>query len=111
MNRAQRRSKLPKLEQEVLLALFDANKETKDTNLLPEGTKVKLNYELIASRPDYERALIGWHDFVELHKDDEFTVEYDSKHQKDPYLVCFKEDNSPMKWLFLITDLIKVREK
>jgi hypothetical protein len=108
MNREQKR-KLIKNKKE-LTAFVKSFEGVKDQNLIPEGTKVKLNYKQISSRPDYSTNLSRWHDFVELHKDDVFTVEYDSKRKKDPYLVCFKEDDSPIKWLWLVTDLIRVKE-
>ena len=78
---------------------------------MPEGTKVKINCDAIASRPDYYKMRKEYRDFIKQNKDVVFTVEYDDKHRENPYLICFKEDKSPIKWLWEITsDLIVVSD-
>ena len=46
-----------------------------------------------------------WLDFVEKHKDDILTVEYDERHKDRPTVFCLKEDTNPVKWLFDISEL------
>ena len=76
---------------------------------MSEGTKVKINCDAIASRPDYYKMRKEYRDFIINNRDKIFTVEYDDRHRDKPYLVCFKEDTSPIKWLWDITsDLIVI---
>lgn len=67
---------------------------------LSEGTKVKLNYEWITEHPTYNKMQKAYKDFVESNKDTIFTVEYDKKHGSNSYMVCLKEDTTPVKWLW-----------
>ncbi len=82
---------------------------------IPEGTKVKLNYESIISDVNYNKNIDSnkqkYHEFIELNKDRIFSVEYDPKFQDNPTLVCLKEDETDPKWLFWIGDLIVINEK
>ena len=71
-----------------------------DTNIVAEGTKVKLNYESIISEPDYARKTQRYKDFIENNKDKVFTVEYDERFKHNPIFVCLKEDETPAKWIF-----------
>lgn len=83
-----------------------------DSLLITEGTKVKLNYKRIVSREDYEKSLPKYKEFIEKYKDKVFTVEYDKiKTTGTNYWVCLKEDESPIKWLFYINDLIPINEE
>lgn len=92
-----------------LVSMAKLKKHIDDFEFIPEGSKVKINYKEIKSRPNYDRLKPEYRDFVEKNKDRIFTVEYDDKHREKPYLVCFKEDNSPLKWLWEISsDLIIV---
>ena len=76
---------------------------------LTEGTKVKLNYEWITEHPTYNKMQKAYKDFVENNKDTIFTVEYDKKHGSNSYMVCLKEDTTPVKWLWhSSSDLIVV---
>ena len=68
-----------------------------------EGSKVKLNYERIMENTDGKSEL--YLQFVEEHKDDIMTIEYDAKHQDSPTIFCLAEDTNPVKWLFDISDL------
>ena len=49
---------------------------------LPDGTKVKLNVNAIRSNRNYSRMTDQYKAFIEEHKDDMFTVEYDAKFGK-----------------------------
>lgn len=82
-----------------------------DSLLITEGTKVKLNYKRIVNREDYENALPKYKEFIEKYKNKVFTVEYDKdKTIGINFWVCLKEDESPIKWLFYIYDLIPIDE-
>ena len=83
----------------------------KHFDFLPEGTKVKLDYDEIHDRPNYSKRNERFIKFVEQNKDRVFTVEYDDKHKDKPYLVCLNEDTTKPKWLFHANfDLIVVKE-
>jgi hypothetical protein len=71
-----------------------------DADFIPEGTKVRLNYENITSEPDYQKKVKRYRDFIEENKDKIFTVQYDKKYKDTPILVVLKEDESRVKWLF-----------
>ena len=71
-----------------------------------EGSKVKLNYERITENTEGKSEL--YLKFVEEHKDDIMTIEYDINHQDSPSIFCLAEDTNPVKWLFDISDLILV---
>jgi len=114
MNREQRRSKIKELQKKGL-----SNNEAKEvlerylhpTISLYEGTKVKINYEEMTSHPDWPKLNPRLRDFVESHKDDIYTVEYDpvKKNNNAPdkrSMVCLKEDETNPKWLFFASDLI-----
>ena len=68
-------------------------------NILPEGTKVKLNYDSIVNEPSYKNKVKAYKNFIEKGKDKVFTVEYD-KQKNRHILVCLKEDKQKPKWLF-----------
>ena len=46
--------------------------------------------------------------FVDDHKDDIMTIEYDENHKDAPSVFCLAEDNNPSKWLFDISELVLV---
>lgn len=76
-----------------------------------EGEKVKINYERIKNSKDWEKLRKEYKDFVESHKDDVFTVEFDPvkkalKAKTVDLLVQLKEDTTNPKWLFQARDLI-----
>lgn len=71
-----------------------------------EGSKVKLNYDKIMGNTEGKSEL--YLKFVEDHKDDILTIEYDENHKDSPSIFCFKEDTNPTKWLFDISDLTLV---
>ena len=71
-----------------------------------EGTKVKLNYDRIMENTEGKSEL--YLQFVEEHKDDVMTIEYDENHKDSPSVFCLQEDTNPVKWLFDISDLTLV---
>lgn len=94
---------------QALKQIADGN--VSDDFIIPEGTKVKLNYDSITNDPNYERKVQGYKDFVEDNKDKIFTVEYDEKYRNKPLLVMLKEDASELKWLWHSKyDLIVINE-
>ena len=119
MNREQRRKlNLSAKESAVLTDIINmatVKKALDDWKPIAEGTKVKLNMEKITSHPDWNpetddfnhRRYVDW---INAHCNDIFTIEYDSAHLKDPQLLCFKEDETQLKWLFHESDLIVLEE-
>lgn len=88
-----------------------ANGDIDDDFIVPEGAKVKLNYDSIVNDPNYPRKVQGYKDFVENNKDKVFTVEYDEKYKNKPLLVMLKEDTNEVKWLWHSKyDLITVED-
>ncbi|WP_206459318.1 hypothetical protein [Anaerovorax sp. IOR16] len=85
-------------------------KEASENVCLQEGQKVKLNLEKIKSNVNYENMSDKYKKFIELHKDDIFTVEYDKNHMNNPVVVCFKEDTTDPKWLFWDGDLEVIKQ-
>ena len=78
---------------------------------LEEGTKVKLNWELIKRHPDWKIQRKDYKEWVEAHKDEVFTVEWDKNRKQNDtsdkkFLVCLKEDETNPKWLFYSSTLI-----
>ena len=71
-----------------------------------EGSKVKLNYDRIMENTEGKSEL--YLKFVEEHKDELMTIEYDEHHKESPTIFCLQEDTNPVKWLFDISDLILV---
>ena len=71
-----------------------------------EGSKVKLNYDRIMENTDGKSEL--YLKFVEGHKDEVLTIEYDDNHKDSPTIFCLKEDTNEVKWLFDISDLTLV---
>lgn len=105
LSRAQKRAleKQFHLTPEQISQIFDAAQIKYHMDTLPEGTKVKLDYDRIMSHPTSQSEL--YLQFVEEHKMDILTVEHDPKYGKNPQLVTLKEDNGPIKWIFDISDL------
>ena len=93
--------------------LAELNNNQNESLSLPEGTKVKLNVKSITSKKDYETGYDNdFKRFINEHKNDIFTVEYD-KLQTHTYnlFVCLKEDPSIIKWLFYVGDLLVLKEQ
>jgi hypothetical protein len=68
-----------------------------------ESSKVKLNYSRIMENTEGKSEL--YLKFIEDHKDDIMTIEYDDNHKDSPSVFCLAEDTNPVKWLFDISDL------
>lgn len=77
----------------------------KQKNGIPNGTQVKLNLSAIQKDPSYQRKSDKWKEWIEEHKEEIFTVEYDPKFGEQPKVVTLKEDTSDPKWLWFIGDL------
>ena len=70
---------------------------------ITEGSKVKLKYDRIMENKQGKSE--NYLKFVEEHKDDIMTIQYDEKHKVNPTVFCLEEDTNPAKWLFDISDL------
>ena len=105
LSRAQKRALAKRfhLTPEQISQIFDIVQIKYHMDTLPEGTKVKLDYDRIMSHPTSQSEL--YLQFVEDHKMDILTVEHDPKYGKNPQLVTLKEDDGPIKWIFDISDL------
>lgn len=92
------------------LSMKDVERIFKDATIkhvyetFTEGSKVKLNYDRIMENTEGKSEL--YLQFVENHKDDIMTIEYDVNHKDSPTIFCLKEDTNEVKWLFDISDLI-----
>ncbi len=76
-------------------------------DFLQEGDKVKLNISRIKSRKDYSRLQPEYKEFIEKNEDSVFTVHIYKKRGNDfAFLVELTENP---KWLFIESDLIKVK--
>ena len=114
MNRKDRRAQTKVLQKTAKISRADAKKlvEMKYSHYpLEEGTKVKLNWELIKRHPDWKIQRKDYKEWVEAHKDEVFTVEWDENRKKNntsdkKFLVCLKEDETEPKWLFYSSTLI-----
>ena len=114
MNRKDRRAQTKVLQKTAKISRADAKKlvEMKYSHYpLEEGTKVKLNWELIKRHPDWKIQRKDYKEWVEAHKDEVFTVEWDENRKKNDtsdkkFLVCLKEDETDPKWLFYSSTLI-----
>ncbi len=63
---------------------------------IPEGTEVKLNYDVITKRPTYPRLSQKYKDFIEAHKDE--VLHTTDENAKKGY-VCLVEDPDKL-WLW-----------
>lgn len=66
--------------------------------LVPEGTEVKLNYELIKGRKGVTNKYLEW---IEAHKDEVLHV---TREEANSSLVCVKEDVKQVKENFMNED-------
>lgn len=78
-----------------------------------EGEKVRLDYARITSYKDWDRLRPEYKEFVEKHKNDIFTVEFDpvkkeTKAENLETMVQLKEDPTVPKFLFWAGDLIPI---
>lgn len=88
---------------------------SKEDLKLFEGDKVQLNYNKIISYPNYKKVMRkDYIEFVQNHKDDILTVEYDPRRVLEGlssmnYIVQLKEDTTNPKFLFSSIDLILIK--
>lgn len=119
MNREERRAAVKKLTKKGLTKeraiTFVKRMDSITTNPITawEGEKVTLDYNRIISYPDWKQMREDYRNWVTEHKNDIFTVEFDSlkkERQTTDYnsLVQFVEDETKPKWLFWAGDLIPV---
>jgi hypothetical protein len=91
------------------LSMKDVERIFKDATIknvyetFTEGSKVKLKYDRIMENTEGKSEL--YLKFVEEHKGDVMTIEYDERHMDSPSIFCLAEDTNPVKWLFDISDL------
>jgi len=116
MNREQKRKYIKELKskgftKEQIDAILLYKKYADVNNYIPEGTKVKLNYNEIKNQPDYPKLTEKFRNWIEDNKDKVYTVEYKKNKRGKPLFVTLKEDTSDPKWLFWVGDLIVVENK
>lgn len=75
---------------------------------LNEGDKVILNVSSIKKHPDYPKLSEKYHNFVDSHINDVFTVKKDENRKDTNTLVCLAEDEDG--WLFWTGNLIPVKD-
>ena len=93
-----------------MIVIFDA--QITDKDFIQAGEKVKLNYDLITSRPSYAGLTQRYVDWIEANKNNVFTVECVPNYEhKNPVIVELVEDESFPKWLFWIGDLVRVENE
>lgn len=116
MNREEKRRTTKKLKDKGYskndIAAMLAYKEIiKNSIVILEGQRVKLNIELIKSDVNYPRKTDKYKDWIDKHKDDIFTAEYDLRHLDKPNLVCLAEDTTNPRWLIFTGDLTVITVK
>ena len=107
MNREQKRAQIRQLQKKGMKKA-DAERLVNhfvDSLKLEEGATVKLNYELMTSLPDWKNQREEYKAWVEAHKDEYLTVEWDARRKEidardKKIMVCLKEDETEPKWLF-----------
>lgn len=110
MNRKEKRILAKKLRMSYSDLIESLNFQIVDMQIdqIPEGTKVKLNYDRIMEHKDeLSEKYIKW---VTEHKNDIFTCEKDDSLKDDDTRVQLAEDTNEVKWLFHTSDLILVDE-
>ena len=108
LNRADKRklSKRYNIPMNVIDRIFKDATIRYEYETFTEGSKVKLNYDRIMENKEGKSE--KYLEFVELHKDQEMTIEYDKNHMNNPSIFCLSEDTNEVKWLFDISDLILI---
>ena len=114
MNREQRRAVKKAIKQgkvdinKVQQAMLDLAELHSSTYGISEGDKVKLDYEKITSDPNYDNMNPDWKAWIDEHKDQELTVDFSERQNKNKLFCEFLEDTNEVKWLFFVGDLIKI---
>ena len=116
MNREGKRKLIKKLQSEgcseaEILKLIEIQEIAASKKFLKEGDRVKLNINNIKSHVDYDKLTNEYKQWVNTHKADIFTVEYDKKFKENPSIICLKEDATEPKWLFHEKDLNRIEAK
>lgn len=110
MNRKDKRNLAKKLGISYSELMESLNFQIVDMSIdqIPEGTKVKINYDrIMKKKEELSDNYIAW---ITEHKDEIFTCEKDETLSDTDMRVQLAEDNSEVKWLFHVSDLILVDE-
>lgn len=80
---------------------------------LDEGCAVRINYDLMIRHKEWKQQTDEFKQWVELHKNDLFHVEYDENKKANStydlkFQVHLKEDKTDPKWLFNSETLVPV---
>lgn len=118
MNREERRAVAKRLGKKKGMTLEQAQTFLKRMDSITtnpttawEGEKVKLDYNRIITNPDWIRMRKDYKAWINAHKDDVFTVEFDpakkenNSRTKDIWVQLVEDETEP-KWLFWAGDLI-----
>jgi hypothetical protein len=89
---------------------FDLMDRIKKIPEITEGTRVKLNMEVIKTYINFDKQLPLRRQWILDHQDEVFTVVYDKNHKTHPSIVNFYEDKSEPKWLFWTGELVVVND-
>lgn len=110
MNRKDKRNLAKKLGISYSELMESLNFQIVDMTIdqIPQGTKVKINYDRILKHKDeLSEKFVVW---AYNHKDEIFTVEKDETLSDTDMRVQLAEDDNEVKWLFHVSDLILVDE-
>lgn len=113
MNRKDRRNRVKEIKKMLVAQGYDKKErqslieryEGKYANPFKEGQSVKINYDAWAEHHNIDRInpkLIEW---LNIHKDETFTVEYEQPYSNRGY-ICLAEDTSQPKWLWSVDDIV-----
>lgn len=111
MNRQEKRKLAKKLNMSYSELMESLNFQIVDMsiNQIPEGTKVKINYDrIMKKKEELNDNYIAW---ITEHKDEVFTCEKDETLSDTDKRVQLAEDTNEVKWLFHVSDLILLDEK
>lgn len=110
MNRKDKRNLAKKLGISYSELMESLNFQIVDMSIdqIPEGTKVKINYDrIMKKKEELSDKYIEW---ITEHKDEIFTCEKDETLSDTDTRVQLAEDTNEVKWLFHVSDLILVDE-
>ena len=111
MNRQEKRKLAKKLNMSYSELMESLNFQIVDISIdqIPEGTKVKINYDrIMKKKEELSDNYIAW---ITEHKDEVFTCEKDETLSDTDKRVQLAEDTNEVKWLFHVSDLILLDEK
>ena len=111
MNRQEKRKLAKKLNMSYSELMESLNFQIVDMSIdqIPEGTKVKINYDrIMKKKEELSDNYIAW---ITEHKDEVFTCEKDETLSDTDKRVQLAEDTNEVKWLFHVSDLILLDEK